>query len=123
MTSNKPHSSALSWIWNGRQPRSARWRIAGKRMLPLALIGGLLLGCATGPTPLPASMYRVQIPELQVKPKIGLCGTTEGVAPIPCIILGLADWEAIIRELKAACLALPGPNESEADLKARCLAQ
>ena len=92
-------------------------------MLLFVLIGGLLSACATGPTSSnPLGTYRVQIPELQVKPKTGLCGTTESQAPVPCIILGLADWEAVIRELKAACLALPGPEEPEADLKKRCLA-
>ena len=93
-------------------------------MLLFVLIMALGSACATGPiSSNPLGTYRVQIPELQVKPKTGLlCGTAEGTTPIPCIILGLADWEAVIRELKAACLALPGPEEPEADLKKRCLA-
>lgn len=80
-------------------------------MLLLALTGALASACATGPG---ISTYRVTIPILQAKPKEATCRHLEILEP--CTVLLTRDYQAIVRELKVACLALGGsPKECQAE--------
>ena len=72
------------------------WRTRGRRMLLVGLIGGLLFGCAMAPS---RSSYRVVVPELELVPMEIPCGVHR------CMVLFKSDWERVVRELKAACLA------------------
>ena len=88
--------------WNGRW---RRW---------LILVGLLLSGCATAPG---ASSYRVTIPSLTISPSYHECWVLHGqaVQPMPCVELAEADYQALVIELKAACLALgQTPEECQA---------
>ncbi len=77
------------------------------------LMAGLLSACGTtGPSS--SSGYRVTLPVLTLPPKIHECeirNTTTGVTqPAECVTRLKQDDDAIIRELKAACLALGGSD-------------
>jgi hypothetical protein len=52
--------------------------------------------------------YDMQIPKLQAQPILGECMASG--ERLPCVTLLLEDHETIIRELKAACLALGNTN-------------
>lgn len=69
------------------------------------MTGALLSGCATGP-----GTYRVSIPELTAKPVQGTCKLRG--EPADCTLLLTRDYQSLVRELKAACLALGGSPES-----------
>ena len=71
----------------------------GKLLLRLIPIAVLLWGCALVPRPSP---YQVIIPLLQSPPLTIPCHVPE---PTTCTVVRTSDWEAVIRELKAACLA------------------
>ena len=83
-----------------------RWN--GRPVLWIVLIAGLASGCATA---LPGTAYRPSIPTLTMMPEMGQC-RFESRASRPCVVLAREDWEAIVRELKAACLALGGSPEA-----------
>jgi len=83
-------------------PNAFRMRCSIKRLLWLILLAEIS-GCATGPEPSP---YRVQIPVLQMIPAD--YQAEEGVW-LRCYDRN--DALAIVRELKAACLAAGGTNE------------
>lgn len=51
--------------------------------------------------------YRPRVPALTTPPLLGICRLTSG-EEIPCIAISLHDWEAVLRELQAACAALGG---------------
>ncbi len=85
-----------------------RWN--GKRVLLSLLTAALLSGCATAGTP----SYRVVVPILQSKPVEFTCATTRGGAS--CLIIRTSDYQNIVRELKAACLAnKQTPQECQAN--------
>jgi hypothetical protein len=72
----------------------------------------LLCGCVTGPGP---SSYRVTIPVLEISPRIVDCTilTRDGTpSQRKCLTLLQTDYQGIVRELKAACLAL-GQTKAE----------
>lgn len=66
----------------------------------------LTFGCAKVAGP---SSYRVQIPVLQAKPGAVTC-RHDGILE-PCTVLLSRDYEALVRELKSACLALGGSDK------------
>jgi hypothetical protein len=72
------------------------WRWAIKRRLWGLLMVALLSGCHLMPC---QSSYRVEVPLLSAEPLQTQC--SQG----PCVILRRADYQAIVRELKAACLS------------------
>jgi len=76
----------------------SRWlRTSGRRGLLALLMGVGLFGCTET---LGQSPYRIQIPVLQERP------TDYEVGGVKYRALRLDDWNALIRELKAACLSL-----------------
>lgn len=82
--------------------------LLSKLVLGSALITGLLSGCGKE---LRDSNYKVQIPLLQAVPTPGNCTFSKYGDQRRCIILLEEDFEAIVQELKAACLALGGSPE------------
>lgn len=78
---------------------------AGKLMLRLAPITVLLFACSPVPR---SSPFQVTIPTLQSPPLEIPCQAPE---PTTCTVVLKSDWEAVIRELKTACLALGGTEE------------
>lgn len=76
-----------------------------------ALLAANLSGCA-GIRHLPA--YEVRIPALTAVPYDLECDADDGSVR-QCVMLLREDYDAIVRELKAACLALGG---SERDCQA-----
>lgn len=98
----------MNWLKNWRgwvsKPR------LGAALLSLAVWAGSS-GCALTLHPW---SYRVQIPELRAAP-VEL-GCRVGGTPDICLLVLREDWEALVRELKAACLALGGtPRECQAE--------
>ncbi len=83
--------------------QTLRW--LGKLMLHLVPMAVLLWGCALTPRPSP---YQVLIPTLQAQPREIPCNAPEATT---CLVLRKDDWQKVIRELKAACLALGGSKE------------
>lgn len=78
-----------------------RWlRCNGKLMLPLLLTAVALSACATRPT---GSSYKVKVPTLAARPLVVPCRDNSG--DHMCAVVLINDYTAIIRELKAACLA------------------
>ena len=71
----------------------------------LGLTAILVSGCASGAPP---SAYRVQIPELRANPLRLKCDQDPDQG---CIALLYADYVAILRELRAACLGLGGSRK------------
>jgi len=71
-----------------------------------ALLSLTSYGCA--PTPLP-SPYRVNLPTLNAAPLVTPCRTDR---PTQCVVLTQDDYLALVRELKAACLALGGTPDA-----------
>jgi len=76
---------------------------SGKLMLCLALTAVLTSACVTG---LGQSVYQVRIPTLQAQPRVFECGDRV------CIALIKEDYEAIVLELKAACIASGQSDEA-----------
>jgi len=84
-------------------------------MLPLILTGVLLVcGCATGAASL---LYRAKTPELRAAPS---CYSLNLKVRVPCpektdepgrdvgdliVVVYWTDWTAVIREIRAACIA------------------
>ena len=81
-----------------------RW--AGKRLLLLVAMGGLLSSCAATPCKSP---YQVVVPTLQAAPVPLAC--LQGIQATHCLLLLEEDWRRVVRELKAACLAAGGDTE------------
>jgi len=82
-------------------------RTSGRRALLLSLVAGLSFGCnqTLGPSP-----YQVQIPILRATP------TEYDVGSVRYSCLRNDDLTALIRELKAACLALgQTPRDCQAE--------
>lgn len=78
-----------------------RWRRSGGRLaLLISLMGALLSGCATRAT---ALKYTIQIPLLGAAPDTVSCRDRRGITK--CIVMREDDYRALVRELKAACLA------------------
>ena len=84
---------------------SSRWRhCAGRLAWPAILTGALSSGCSlVGGN----SAYQVQIPVLHAQPLSVPCVLESG-EKAQCTALLESDYEAIVRELKTACLALRG---------------
>jgi len=76
--------------------------LAGLSVGAVVLAAGVS-GCACVRT---VPEYQVQIPTLTLEPLVYSCETDAG--PDVCITLSIDDYDAIVRELKAACLALGG---------------
>lgn len=64
-------------------------------------------GCSQG---LPSFAYRVTVPTLKAKPLEIVCHL--GDHESACLVVLREDWERVVRELKAACLALGGAPET-----------
>lgn len=64
-------------------------------------------GCVTPAGP---SSYRVTLPVLQAPPREVTCHLEEAEAT--CVVVLREDWRKVIRELKAACLAMGGSPEA-----------
>ena len=80
------------------------WRNAGKQTLWVVLIGGLSFGCGMGR----GSSYLVILPTLTAAPQEVSCRIGPPGQPTRerrCVVVVKEDWEALVRELKAACLA------------------
>ncbi|MGH2368517.1 MAG: hypothetical protein ACRDI2_09965 [Chloroflexota bacterium] len=74
-------------------------------------MAALTFGCATTPG---GSSYRVTMPVLSAQPGEGTCRHRDALES--CTFLLTRDYQAIVRELKAACLALGGsPEECQAE--------
>ena len=81
------------------------WRtFSVRRSIALTLVA-LVWGCA--PVPL-RSAYQVSLPPLTASPREILCELDGRVAS--CTVLATPDYEALVRELKAACVALGGSD-------------
>ena len=80
---------------------------SGKRALLLSLMAGLSFGCASQ---VRESNYQVEMPILAAPPHHHNC-TVNDMATI-CTCFVKSDAEAIIRKLKAACLALGGTEDA-----------
>lgn len=63
-------------------------------------------GCSQG---LRSFTYRVEIPTLRARPLE--IGCHLGDHPETCVVVLRDDWLRVVRELKAACLALGGSRE------------
>ncbi len=66
------------------------------RLLVLLLALALTSGCVTG---LGKSVYQVKMPLLGAEPRVFACGDQT------CIAILKQDYDALVRELKTACLA------------------
>ncbi len=77
--------------------------LAGKRLLWLVLMAGLLSACGTAPCKSP---YQVTVPTLQAAPVPLEC--LQGIRATNCLLLLEEDWRRVVREMKAACLAVGG---------------
>ena len=87
----------------------SRWRHSAGRLLPLALlITGLVSGCSLARG---NSSYQVQIPVPHALPKTVRCVTEKDQTERDCVLILEEDFDAIVRELKSACLALRGTDE------------
>lgn len=82
--------------------------MSGRLMQLVALTGVLVLGCVK--EQVPSHSYRVKIPVLTASPNIINC--KDG----PCELWLSKDIQAIVRELKAACLAF-GQTPEECQTK------
>ncbi len=81
------------------------WSI--KHGLLLLLLAGAISSCAMVPLQSP---YRVTIPQLQAAP------SDYTVSGVKYRAVLKSDWDAVVRELKAACLALNGtPKECQTE--------
>ena len=85
--------------------RTKLW--AGRRLLLMILVVALSYSCAGTPCKSP---YRVVIPILEAEPQIVTC--RQGLTETRCLLLLEEDHRRVVRELKAACLALGGSAES-----------
>ena len=90
------------------KPHAVRWN--GKRMLLVGLVAVLTYACSLVAA---QSAYRVRIPLLQAAPAHVNCVTNEIRGE--CTLLLRSDYEALVRELKAACL---GNGQTVADCQA-----
>lgn len=75
--------------------------------LVLLLVLGVAQSCAPVPRP---SVFRVSIPTLQAQPRQIPCeaqGKTQ-----TCTVILTHDYEALVRELKTACLATGGTPDA-----------
>lgn len=78
----------------------------------LLVASAAISGCAAGRLPW---SYRVRIPELRAAPIEVNC--LLGGQPAECVLVLKPDWEDVVLELKAACLAVGGtPKECQAEL-------
>lgn len=64
------------------------------------LVAAASSACATPPT----RLYRVTIPTLQAAPAEVMC-RSKSMGNTTCTLLLTTDYQALVRELKAACLA------------------
>ena len=61
--------------------------------------------------------YETSIPTLSSRPLMGTCHLDgDNLPPVTCILLNKADYDAIVMELKAECLAL-GNDEKTCEVK------
>lgn len=82
----------------------------------LGLLGTLMLfvsACATSSSPY---RYKVTLPMLEVEPKVSPCHLKDETGTVvpsrPCVTILESDYQALIIELKAACLGVGGsPKE------------
>lgn len=96
--------------WPSPLRSSGCGRFAGRLGLLLLPAAALTFGCARVAGP---SSYRVTMPVLQAKPGAVAC-RHDGLIDT-CTVLLTRDYEALVRELKAACLALGGsPKDCQA---------
>ena len=78
-----------------------RFKLSNGRRLLLPLLTAVLVSaCAT---PLTGSSYKVLVPKLATRPLAVPCSDNTGRHT--CVVLLQDDYAAIVRELKAACLA------------------
>jgi hypothetical protein len=75
----------------------ARW---SGRLTLFVITLGLISGCATVPG---KSKYTVSMPTLSAHPREVPCKLNDEA--ITCLVVVEEDWNAIVRELKAACIA------------------
>lgn len=81
-------------------------RQSGRLGLLVVLMVGLISACGTaGMAPSP---YRVTMPVLDATPMAVRC--QKNGQPARCKVVLETDWAAVVRELKAACLALGGSD-------------
>lgn len=69
----------------------------------LAIVLLMTSGCGLMRT---RSEYRVSIPTLRVAPQSVTCLTSSGV--VDCVVVASEDFRAVVRELKACCIANHG---------------
>ncbi len=86
-------------------------RTSGRLTLLVVLMAGLAFGCRTGPD---QSAYRVKIPILTASPIVVEC-MRQGHDEV-CELWTQKDIQAVVRELKAACLAT-GQTKDECQVK------
>lgn len=79
-----------------RSSKGVRWAL---------LAGALSCGCALAPAP---SSYQVRLP-LLTAPTIRVPCQADG-RPATCRVILETDYEALVRELKAACVAAGGSD-------------
>ena len=81
----------------------------GRRALWVGLLLVASYGCATSPSPY---QYKVQLPMLEVAPKIAPCEMKDQTGTVQktgqCVTLYEPDYRNLIVELKAACLGTGG---------------
>ena len=80
-------------------------------MLLLGLVVVLSWGCSLGAG---LSSYQVKVPILTLEARTFQCREDrlgQVIEPRECVALLRSDYEKIVRELKAACLALGGSPE------------
>lgn len=78
-----------------------RCKLSSGRWLLLPVLTAVLVSaCAT---PLTQSRYQVRVPTLAARPLAVPCSDRTGAHT--CVVLLQDDYAAIVRELKAACLA------------------
>ena len=86
-----------------------RWRrLAGSLVLSVILLA--TEGCRSLTTPTPSSALPRIEGLLTLKPLETECRTARGLT-VPCKLVSERDWNAIVIELKAACLREGGTRE------------
>ena len=77
-------------------------------MILLSLVVLLTTSCAVK---LPGSAFQVRMQEFLEAPVVIECTLTNGKRGKHCTVITTRDYEWMLRELKAACLALNGSRE------------
>lgn len=83
--------------------------MSGRCRLLALLAAALISGCAPKLPSSATTGYRVIIPPLAVQPVARECHV--GDRWLPCVLILRDDYEALIRALKGACLALGQSDE------------